>query len=678
MNKRPYRPVKAFATGKVIPAAFSPGRCRFAGRSMVVSCVFLALLAAPRFGSGNVPEEGDRSTFDLSLEGVEIRSLASLMSELTGRRFIVPDDVKERVSVVAPSISRSKVMPVFLSALSSVGLTVVVDDEVGRIVRLPDGSPGIGFVVPEDLVVKPEYAAEGLQTRVFRLRYAAAEDLRKLLEGMGSRRGAAGVLESANMLVVTDTPLMIRRVAELVDQLDQPGPRVVVDVVELDYADAEQTAAQLAEALRETKTRAGRLLERLPAAPGVEDRADGRSPPAIVASPHANRIIISGTQGQIDSLRALVERIDVAVPTGRSRLNAVFLSYINAEMAARSLNNLLERSAAAGQEARRRIAVEADTANNALLIDAMPQDFELVKRLLGQLDIAPEQVHISVLIVEVADTDDLTFGSEMTSLDLPGGRGDIAFSGATRFSQPDQAQQGMLDALQSGLFPQGITIGVGRGTRIDEAGNLVVGYPGILNLNALRERGKVDILSETSLEAQNNHEASLSIVDEIPVLKSTIIGGSGTARDIIRNIERMEVGVKLKMTPQIIPGGLVRVELNPSIEAITGDGGADGLTPVIAKRTVNTTVTVPDGESIVIAGLTRRDVQSIRRRVPLLGSVPLLGWFFRYDYDREARTNLLIFVTPRIVRDSADSRSISADWSAKTGISAPGTNRDQE
>lgn len=645
---------------------------------MVVSCVFLALLAAPRFGSGNVPEEGDRSTFDLSLEGVEIRSLASLMSELTGRRFIVPDDVKERVSVVAPSISRSKVMPVFLSALSSVGLTVVVDDEVGRIVRLPDGSPGIGFVVPEDLVVKPEYAAEGLQTRVFRLRYAAAEDLRKLLEGMGSRRGAAGVLESANMLVVTDTPLMIRRVAELVDQLDQPGPRVVVDVVELDYADAEQTAAQLAEALRETKTRAGRLLERLPAAPGVEDRADGRSPPAIVASPHANRIIISGTQGQIDSLRALVERIDVAVPTGRSRLNAVFLSYINAEMAARSLNNLLERSAAAGQEARRRIAVEADTANNALLIDAMPQDFELVKRLLGQLDIAPEQVHISVLIVEVADTDDLTFGSEMTSLDLPGGRGDIAFSGATRFSQPDQAQQGMLDALQSGLFPQGITIGVGRGTRIDEAGNLVVGYPGILNLNALRERGKVDILSETSLEAQNNHEASLSIVDEIPVLKSTIIGGSGTARDIIRNIERMEVGVKLKMTPQIIPGGLVRVELNPSIEAITGDGGADGLTPVIAKRTVNTTVTVPDGESIVIAGLTRRDVQSIRRRVPLLGSVPLLGWFFRYDYDREARTNLLIFVTPRIVRDSADSRSISADWSAKTGISAPGTNRDQE
>lgn len=607
---------------------------------------------------------------DLNLEQVDLQALARLVRELTGRRIVVPGTLQARISIQADGLTPEQVMPVFVSALESAGLTLVHSRGTDRVVPLPEGSLGIAPVWPHEDLPVSEKPAEGLLTRVFRLQHADAEAVGKLFESLGSRRGSVGVIEASNLLVITDTATVLHRVSVLLDQIDEPGPERVLDVIELTFADAEQTARLLTEALREARTRAGQLLDRLPMAPEAPPRYEGRlPPPTLVPAPGANRLVLSGTPAQLENLRTLIQRMDAAEPSGRSRLNVIFLRYINAETSANGLNNLLERAAAAGDDRRRRIAVEADTANNALLIDAMPQDFDRVRQLVEQLDVAPEQVHISVLIIEVADSDDLTLGVEMTALSLPDGRGDLALSGGTRFGTPDESQLGILDALQAGLFPRGITVGVGRGQYFDETGNLVVGYPGILNINALRERGKVDILSETSLEAQNNHEASVSVVDEIPVLKSTIIGGSGTARDVIRNIERMEVGVKLRMTPQIIPGGQVRVDLHPSIEAITGDAGADGLTPVIAKRSVSTTVTVPDGETIVIAGLTRRDQQSIRRRVPLLGSVPVLGWLFRHDVDRDTRTNLLIFVTPRIVRNMDDARRISDTWREKTGIS---------
>ena len=171
------------------------------------------------------------------------------------------------------------------------------------------------------------------------------------------------------------------------------------------------------------------------------------------------------------------------------------------------------------------------------------------------------------------------------------------------------------------------------------------------------------------LQAQNNMEATVSIVDEIPILKSTIEGGSGTARDVIQNIERQEVGVKLKMLPHVIPGGLVRMELNPSIESVISAGSrSTEFTPTIAKRTATTTVTVPDGDTIVIAGLTRKDMQRVDNRIPILGSIPVLGWLFRYKSEVEKNTNLLIFVTPTVIETPQEAAASAQRWRIKTGI----------
>jgi len=404
----------------------------------------------------------------------------------------------------------------------------------------------------------------------------------------------------------------------------------------------------------------------------VPDAAASSSPRGaiVIASPHSNSLILLGTPAQIQELKRLVAMMDVDAQSGRGNLNAVFLKYLSAEEAAKSLNALLTGKPADGKESgavKRRVAIEASVANNALLVDATPTDFEVVKRLVEQLDRVQQQVHIEVLIAELSSAEGLDWGVEMAALDMPSGPGDRALQADSRI---DGNAGGLMQAVQQGLLPAGLSVGVARGTGYDADGNLGIGYPGIINIDAVKRDSRFRIRSNPSLLAQNNKEASVNIVNDIPVLKSTIQAGTGTARDVIQNIDRMNVGIKLKITPCIIPGGQVRMELNPVIEAVTDPGPQGQYTPTIARREVATTVTVRDGEMIVIAGLTREDHSRTVRKVPLLGSIPLVGWLFRRTADVTEKTNVLILVTPQIVADSAAGASMTERMQQKTGLKA--------
>jgi general secretion pathway protein D len=251
--------------------------------------------------------------------------------------------------------------------------------------------------------------------------------------------------------------------------------------------------------------------------------------------------------------------------------------------------------------------------------------------------------------------------------------GDTVVQGSSQLSD---GADGLMNSIQDGIFPRGITVAMARGVRLNADGDVVSGYPAALNINALQKQGKVRILSSVPLLAQNNKEASVSVVNNIPVLKSTIQGGSGTSRDVIQNIERVDVGIKLKLTPHINPSNEVCMALNPSIEAIIDSGATTGtqFTPTIARREVSTTVTVPDGRTIVISGLIREDRINQVRKIPILGSIPLLGILFRHTVDSVERTNLIIFVTPRVMRNDAAAQAATEEWSRKTGLHATNAN----
>ncbi len=606
-----------------------------------------------------------------NFEQVDIRVFTQIVGNYTGRRLVVADDVTGTITVVSPRVPRESAFTLFASVLESSGYTIVEEGGINRVVRLPERRTGMGTVVA-DGDTPPPY---GLITRILRLDHVTASEMRKMLETHLQRKDAVSALDETNHLIITDTADAVSRVEALVRQLDRPGMARMMAVHPLEHADAVQLARQLTQAHAETQSRADQLLARIPPADGAAQGIAAMRPPVIVAAEHANRLILTGTPRQVDQLRALIAEMDVPAPTGRSALNAILLNYIKAEDVAKNLTALLDKSATQNPPGlvRRNVSVEAVLANNALLVDAAPEDFAQVKRLVESLDVMPQQVHISVLIAEVSDADAETMGVTLTALNSPGSVGDTVFAGATRSENPSATDGGLLSALSSGLFGQGLTFGLAHGAYRDASGNIVADYPAIFNLDMIRRNSKVKILSDTSLGAQNNHEAEVAIVDNIGILESTV-SGSGSDRDIIQNITRMDVGVKVTMTPYVIPGGLVRVELQPSIEAVTESGASSGVNyvPTISRRMVKTTMTVPDGQTIVIAGLTRNDESEVRKRIPFLGDLPLIGWLFRWNAKSAVKTNILIFVTPRIMFNPDDAQIIRQAHEARAGMTAEG------
>ena len=621
--------------------------------------------AAPASASVRTAESEDFLLFNF--EQVDIRLFTQIVGTFTGRRFVVAEDVAGKITVVSPKVSRESAYPLFVGVLESSGFTVQREGEIDRIVRLPERKTGMGAIVA-DGDEKPRY---GLVTRIMHLEHVNASEMRKMLEAHLQRKDSVSALDETNHLILTDTAEGVQRVEDLVKHLDKPGMARVMEVIPLEHADAVALARQIGAAYAQTQSRAEQLLTRIPGAEGPAQAVSAMSAPTIVSAEHANRLIVTGTAKQVEQIRELIRQMDISSPTGRSALNVVLLSYLKAEDVAKNLTTLLEKSAVqtAAASNKRHLSIEAVPANNALLVDAAPEDFLEVKRLVESLDIMPQQVHISVLIAEIASGDAETLGVAITALNAPDSVGNNAFAGASRLHADSASGDGILSSISQGVFGEGLTFGIAHGSHLDAAGNIVADYPAIFNLDMIRRNSKVKILSDTSLGAQNNHPAEVAIVDNIGVLESTV-SGSGADRDFIQNIKRMDVGVKVNMTPYIIPGGLVKVELEPSIEAVTDTGGSDQYVPTISKRMVKTTMTVPDGQTIVIAGLTRNDESEIKKKVPLLGDIPLLGWLFRWNSKSATKTNILIFVTPTIMTDVADAVAVRQALEAKSGIVA--------
>lgn len=624
--------------------------------------VVLALCLAGRPSQSQVSTTSPSSMVQFNFDQVEIRMLAKLVGEMTGRRFVVDEKVTGKVSVITPSrIPAEQVYPLFVSILESSGYTVAEKDGVFEIVRLPERTvTGGKWVEPGQ--TEPE---QGLVTKVLRLEHISASELKKTLESMvrGGKTGALEVFGPTNHLIITDTAENLRRIERIIALLDQPGTARVVEYVDLKYASAEQVAAQLMAAMKSSASSArtiGQHMERL--AGGAGDVSDV----ALVPASHANRLILVGTSVQLNELRRIIEAMDVAGESAYGRLNAIFLKYLSAEEAAKSLNALLAKTAEKDQRAR--IGIEPNTPNNALIVDAAPQDFEYVRKLVEQLDQAPQQVMVEILIAEVALNKNLDLGVEWSTIQIPE-EGKTTVVGRSRPAEADD----IMNYVTKGVFPQGLSVGVARGTYVDAQGLVQPRIPFLLR--ALAQNRDVNILSSVPLRAQNNTEASVSVVENIPVLRSTIEGGSGTARDVIQNIDRVDVGIKLKFTPHVNPNGEVTMQLNPSIEAVVDQGSSDlKYTPTIAKREVSTTVTVPDRATIVISGLIREDRVRQVSKVPLLGDIPLLGWLFRSTSDQRRKTNLFIFVTPHIVTDQERSAEMDRQLMERSGLDLRGTN----
>jgi len=569
-----------------------------------------------------------------NFEQADIRLVTQIVGRITGKTFVVPEGVTGKVTILTQgNIPVEEVYPLYLNMLEASGYTVAEQGGVYRVVALPGGpsipaGSGLGG---------------GLVTKLIALKNVNAADIKKSFEPLvrGGKEGALEVFIPGNHLIVTDTAANVKRLESLVAELDQPGSGSVVEVVLLKHANAEDVADQLRATFGATDSAVNKINRHFQQVAG----GTGTMPTdfTVVAAPQANSLILVGLPMQIEETRRIISLMDVENAHGFGRLNAIFLKYLSAEEASKSLNALLGKNVEK-EPTRRTIAIEPSIANNALLVDASPQDFEYVRRLVERLDVVPQQVLVEVLIAEVNMTEGLDLGVEWFGIDQPGDSGSGGF-GRTRYGEEDS----MMGLLTEGTFPQGLALGVISGVFTGPDGTEYNQIP--FYLQAIAKNRDIKILSNIPLWAQNNLEASVSVVDNIPVLTSAV-EGSGADRDFIQNIERMDVGIKLVLTPHVNPDREIQLDLNPSIESVVEESGdALAYTPTIAKREVKTTVTIPDRSTVIISGLIREDTVKITSKVPFLGDIPLLGALFRSTSNSKRRTNLLIFVTPRIVTD---------------------------
>ncbi len=592
------------------------------------------------------------ATVNFSFDNADIRLLIRLVGEVTGRRFIVDERVVGQITVLPPGPVRlDEVYPLFLSILEARGFSAVERDGAVFIVPLPERT------APAPALSTEGAAAAGLATRIFALQHVEAVEVARAIEPLvrGAKAGGLSAFGATNHLIVTDTDANLRRLAAVLQEIDRPGAGRAVEVVALKHAAAEEVAAQVMAAMGGAERSGARVSRHLRAA--AEGAASAPGEVLVVPAAHSNSLVLVGPPIPLAEMKRIVALLDVeSVPTGVGRLNAIFLKYLSAEEAAKSLNAVLAKTAE--KDARQRIAIEPNAPNNALIVEASPRDFQWVRDLLESLDRPPQQVMIEILIAEVTLGSQLDLGVTWSTIEQPREGANTAVAR----SRPGPSDT-LRDAVTKGVFPQGLAVGVARGVLSD-------GTPKIpFWLEALQQNRDVRILSNVPLWAQNNKEASVSVVDNIPLLRSTIEGGSGTARDVIQNIDRADVGIKLKVTPHVNPDRQITVQLNPSIEAVVDEGPTGtNFAPTIAKREIQTTVTVPDGSTVVLGGLIRQDRVRRIARVPVLGSIPVLGRLFRYTQDRTQRSNLLVFVTPKVVGDAAEADAVRRDLETRSNL----------
>jgi len=611
---------------------------------------------------------GAQDTFvNFNFDHVDIKFLVKLVGELTGKKFVMGKDIEGPVTVVTPSqISVNDVYPLFLYVLESSGWGVVEQDGVYRIVAREHRQTPVAPVIGADEKISPS----GIITKVFHINNLSAAEVKKILEPMvdQGKSGAIGILESTNHLIITDTAENLRRIERIISQIDKAGLTRMIEIYPLKHATATDMAGELNQAMAgassgKAETPSDKIKQRLQRPDGSSEGISVPGDAVVVAAPHSNSLILVGTTGQIENLKRLIAGMDVEPKSGYGHLKAIPLKYLAADEAAKSLTSLLARGVDKPQN--QKIAIEASMANNSLIVDAAPQDFEMVEQLIQQLDVAPQQVLVEVMIAELTLGKGKELGAEILSGGTPSLGSTIALGGINNSGSDSELMQNVVN----GVAPNGLTFGVAKGSYVDSDGNVVPRIPFLINIVAQQTKSKVKILSNLPLWTQNNQQATVNIGKNIPLLKSTVSSGAGTARDYIQNIDRMDVGIKLTVTPHVNPNNEILMKINPTIEAIVEQStGDEAYTPTIAKREVTTTITVPDGDTVIISGLIREDTVNKVVKVPILGSIPLLGFFFRNTKEAIERTNLLIFVTPHSSTNALKRAQLDENITSRTNL----------
>lgn len=607
--------------------------------------------------------EKKSSAVTLDFKDVELTDLIQTISEMTGKNFVYDDTVKGKVTIISPrGMSLDEAYQVFLSVLSVKGFTIVPSGKMNKVVRTQDAKEN---TVPTGSDAD-QSSAEQVVTRLVPLRNIdAASFAATILTPLIPKSGSVVAYAPSNTLIITDSTANIERLLKIIVELDVPGTSSNLDVIFLENAAAEEIAQIGTQVLAQgsASPRKGRGIAGAPVVSGK-----------VIAYPRTNAIIVMAEAEEMETIRSLVKSLDRKETTDRSNINVYYLENADAESLAKTLNEIItgvrnkQAKTAAGQAAaaNEQANITADKATNALIINAIPEDYEALKAIVKQLDIRRKQVFVEALILELSMDATQKLGASLAGI-LPVGNEGVGFGVMNQISPGI----GTLLPATSGGVPSVLTSsvdgilagGLFNLVNITAPDGTIMRVPALSALiNLSKTDTDVNIVSAPRLLTSDNEEAQIIVGSNVPIITSRLtnaVGASTSSSNGLATsvqVERKDVALTLRFTPQVTEGNLVRLKVFQEITDIAKNsvGSVDQVGPTFTKRLLQNTVVAEDGKTVVLGGLIGNSVQEVITKVPLLGDIPLLGWLFKRKETIEKKTNLLIFITPRIIRSADD------------------------
>ncbi|KTC20890.1 MULTISPECIES: type II secretion system secretin GspD [Pseudomonas] len=587
-----------------------------------------------------VADEDGTPLYEVNFVDTDLGEFIDSVSRITGTTFIVDPRVKGKVTVRTVDRHDSEaIYDIFLAQLRAQGFAAV-DLPNGSVKIVPDQAARLE-PVPVESGRKAQAGSDGIATRVFNVRNAASEQMLAILKPLiDPRVGVITPYPAANLLVVTDWRSNLERIDSLLRQLDQVSEEPL-QVMPLHHASASDTS---------------QLITRLLA------REQGADSAQVVADPRSNALLVRGSADSRERVRALLAQLDRPGDALRSsNTQVIYLRHANAGEVVKVLRSLSQDAGAAPGEADKDakapvpvnlsgIRLEYEEGTNAVVMVGPDSELAAYRTIVEQLDIRRAQVVVEAIIAEVSDSRAQELGVQWLFADEKFGAGAVNFGtgGASITGIAGAVASGdnaALGKLLSGV--NGVTAGIG---------NFGGGFNFAMLVNALKSNSGFNLLSTPTLLTLDNAEASILVGQEVPFVTGSVTQDNTNP---YQTIERKEVGVKLRIKPQINSDNTVRLDIVQEVSSIADTAAASDV--ITNKREIKTKVMVEDNGLIILGGLISDEVTSSHQKVPFLGDIPGLGRLFRSDASRGVKQNLMVFIRPRILRDGASLTSLSSE-----------------
>lgn len=586
------------------------------------------------------------ATITPNFKDADIREIVEAVSAVTRENYIIDPRVNaQNVTMLSTTpMTPEAFYEAFLSILEVHQLTAARSGDVIKIIpnasaRQYGGTLGSGGAAGYDDIV----------TRVVQLQNVGATALVPILRPLIPQYGHMVAHQGSNMLILSDRAGNVARLISIIRRIDQSSDDDI-EVVPLQHASSAEIV---------------RVLTALTQAP----RADGAPvTTSLVADARTNSVLIGGDKSGRLRLRTLVAHLDTPLEDGGDT-QVRYLRYADAEELATKLQQQYTAAATAaaagaapGGPGAEQISVWADTQTNALIVDAPPKIMRSMMTVVDKLDIRRAQVQVEAIVVEVIADRTADLGVTWAIFDDDSASTPISLTnfpdfgpGVTQLAGAAAAGDGSITD-PTGLIGEGVTFGVGR---LSDSG---ISFAAVLR--ALQGNADTNVLSTPSIVTTDNEEATLNVGQEVPFVTGSFTNtgqGGGGAVNPFQTVQRQQVGIELIITPQINEGNSLLLDIRQEISSIaqSAQGAVDLITN---QRIIETTVIVDDGQILVLGGLIEDQLRESEQRVPVLGRLPLLGNLFRARRTETIKTNLLVFIRPKILRDAA---SIATETNAK-------------